>query len=159
MQAARCAPALCGGKPTDLAAGTASHRLNFLAACLNRTENPPKQPGIRRILVKTIIVDTLTSKPDMAWKRTVLITVFFISGFASLLYQVSWQRLLTVYYGVSSVSVTLIVSVYLFGLGLGALLGGYLAERVQMKIVLYAGIEAAIAAFGLSSPFLLDALG
>ena len=40
MKAARCAPALCGGKPNDLAAGTASHRLNFLAARLNGTENP-----------------------------------------------------------------------------------------------------------------------
>jgi len=106
-----------------------------------------------------MIVETVTSKRDTAWKRTVLITVFFLSGFASLLYQVSWQRLLTVYYGVSSVSVTLIVSVYLFGLGLGALLGGYLAERVERKILLYACIEAAIAAFGLGSPFLLDALG
>ena len=41
MKAARCAPALCGGKPRDLAAGTASHRLNFLVARLNRTENLP----------------------------------------------------------------------------------------------------------------------
>jgi hypothetical protein len=28
MKAVRCAPALCSGKPNDLAAGTASHRLN-----------------------------------------------------------------------------------------------------------------------------------
>src|SRR4051794_29464730 len=49
MKAARCAPALCGGKPNDLAAGTASHRLNFLAARLNGAENHPKRPGIRRM--------------------------------------------------------------------------------------------------------------
>jgi len=49
MKAARCAPALCGGKPNDLAAGTANHQLNFLAARLNGTENPPKRPGIRRM--------------------------------------------------------------------------------------------------------------
>ena len=40
MKAARCAPTLCGGKPNDLAADTASHRLNFLAARLNGTESP-----------------------------------------------------------------------------------------------------------------------
>ena len=45
MKAARCAPALCGGKPNDLAAGTASHRLNFLAARLNGTESPPNTTG------------------------------------------------------------------------------------------------------------------
>jgi len=49
MKAARCAPTLCGGKPNDLAAGTASYRLNFLAARLDGTENPTKRPAIRRM--------------------------------------------------------------------------------------------------------------
>jgi hypothetical protein len=53
MKAARCAPALCGGKPNDLAADTASHRLNFLAARLNGTESPPKRPAIRRMSGKS----------------------------------------------------------------------------------------------------------
>ena len=52
MKAARCAPALCGGKPNDLAAATASHRLNFLAARLDGTENPTKRPPIRRMSVE-----------------------------------------------------------------------------------------------------------
>jgi hypothetical protein len=52
MQAARCAPALCGGKPTDLAADIASHRSNFLAARLNGTEITPKCPGIRGMSAK-----------------------------------------------------------------------------------------------------------
>jgi hypothetical protein len=41
MKAARCAPALCGVQPNDLAAGTAGHRSNLLAARFNGTENPP----------------------------------------------------------------------------------------------------------------------
>jgi len=53
MKAARCAPALGGGKPNDLAADTASHRLNFLAARRNGTESPPKRPAIRRMSAKT----------------------------------------------------------------------------------------------------------
>ncbi len=85
----------------------------------------------------------------------VLCLVFFLSGFAALLYQVAWQRLLTVIYGVGSISITLIVSVYMLGLGFGALGGGLLAERIQARIRLYAGIELGIAAFGLVSlPFL-----
>ena len=51
MKAARCAPTLCGGKPNDLAAGTASYRLNFLAARLDGTENPTKRPAIRQMSV------------------------------------------------------------------------------------------------------------
>src|SRR3954447_4522222 len=53
MKAARYAPALCGGKPTYLVAGPASHRSNFLAARLKGTENPSKWLAIRRMSVKT----------------------------------------------------------------------------------------------------------
>ena len=52
MKAKRCAPALCGGRPDHLAAGTASQRLNFLAARLNGTEDSPKRSGIRRMSAK-----------------------------------------------------------------------------------------------------------
>lgn len=85
--------------------------------------------------------------------------VFLMSGFAALLYQVAWQRLLTTYYGVGAVSVTLIVSVYMLGLGFGALVGGFLAERVIARIRLYALVECAIASFGLISLPFLDFLG
>jgi len=85
--------------------------------------------------------------------------VFFFSGFASLMYQVVWQRLLTGYYGVGSGATTLIVSTYMLGLGLGALAGGALAERVKRRVPLYVLIELALGAFGAASPWLLDLLG
>jgi predicted membrane-bound spermidine synthase len=89
----------------------------------------------------------------------ILRLVFFFSGFASLMYQVVWQRLLTVYYGVGPVATTLIVSTYMLGLGLGALAGGALAERVRQRVHLYVAIELALGAFGAVSPWLLDFLG
>jgi spermidine synthase len=85
--------------------------------------------------------------------------VFFFSGFSSLIYQVVWQRLLTTYYGVGSISITLIVSVYMLGLGIGALLGGFLAERVKAKITLYFLVELLLGVFGLASLPFLDVLG
>lgn len=85
--------------------------------------------------------------------------IFLFSGFTALMYQVAWQRLLTVYYGVGSISITLIVSVYMFGLGLGALLGGFLAERSRNKIILYFIVELLIGCFGLISLPFLDFLG
>jgi len=90
--------------------------------------------------------------------RTLLV-VFFFSGCASLMYQVAWQRLLTVYYGLGAVSVALIVSVYMFGLGVGALAGGAAADRARSPLTLYLAIESSIALFGASSPWLLSALG
>ncbi len=81
--------------------------------------------------------------------------IFFFSGFASLMYQIAWQRLLTVHYGVGTISITLIVSVYMFGLGVGALAGGALAERVRDKLTLYFVVQLLLALFGfLSVPFL-----
>ncbi len=85
--------------------------------------------------------------------------IFFFSGFAALMYQVSWQRLLTVHYGVGTVSITLIVSVYMFGMGIGSLFGGFLAERINNKIFLYFIVELLIGFFGLISLSFLDFLG
>ena len=86
--------------------------------------------------------------------RGALGIVFFFSGFAGLVYQVAWQRALTLYYGVGSVSTTLIITIYMLGLGLGALLGGYLAERVRRRVLLYFFVELLIGVFGvLSIPF------
>ena len=90
---------------------------------------------------------------------TLLSFVFFFSGFASLIYQVVWQRLLTLYYGVGEISITLIVSVYMLGLGLGSLFGGYLAERIRDRIVVYFIIELLIGGFGLFSLPFVDFLG
>jgi len=89
----------------------------------------------------------------------ILSGVFFLSGAAALIYQVAWQRLLTVYYGVGSISIALIVSVYMAGLGLGALWGGSLAERLRQRLLFYFFIELLIGGFGVASPFLLDSLG
>ena len=55
--------------------------------------------------------------------------IFFISGIAGLIYEVVWERLLELYFGVTNVSITLIVSAYMAGLGLGSLLGGRLSNR------------------------------
>ena len=85
--------------------------------------------------------------------------VFFFSGLASLMYQVVWQRLLTVYYGVGPVATTLIVSTYMLGLGVGALIGGMVAERVRRRVSLYMLVELLLGAFGAASPWLLDFLG
>jgi predicted membrane-bound spermidine synthase len=88
-------------------------------------------------------------------ERNVLLLVFFFSGFASLVYQVAWQRLLTLYWGVGSVSTTIIVSVYMLGLGAGALIGGLCAEKFSNRIRFYFYIELAIGLFGvISLPFL-----
>jgi predicted membrane-bound spermidine synthase len=94
-----------------------------------------------------------------ARRARLLAVVFFLSGFASLVYQVVWQRLLTVHHGVGAVSITLIVCVYMFGLGLGGWLGGRLASRSTRRVALYLATEFVLGVFGVASLPLLDALG
>ncbi len=99
--------------------------------------------------------------PDLkdSVKTSILAAVFFFSGFAALMYQVAWQRLLTIHYGVGAVSITIIVTVYMFGLGIGALAGGAISERTQSRVRLYFAIELLIGLFGLLSLSFLNALG
>ena len=85
--------------------------------------------------------------------------IFFFSGASAIIYQVAWQRILTTYYGVGAISIVLIVSVYMAGLGIGSLLGGFLAERVKNKISLYFMVELLIGCFGVISLPFLDFLG
>jgi predicted membrane-bound spermidine synthase len=95
-------------------------------------------------------------------KRTLYILIsvlFFLSGFASLIYQIVWQRLLSMHYGVGSISIALIVGIYMAGLGLGALIGGFLAERLSRKISVYFWLEISIGIFGLLSLPILNFLG
>ncbi|MBN1668275.1 MAG: fused MFS/spermidine synthase [Anaerolineales bacterium] len=85
--------------------------------------------------------------------------LFLVSGAAGLVYQIVWERLLGLYFGVTMVSVTLIVSAYMAGLGLGSLVGGHLARKAKAVLVFYGLIEIAIGIFGIFSLPLINGVG
>jgi len=92
-----------------------------------------------------------------AWLyRVICYAVFFASGFAALLYQVIWQRLLVFFSGSDVYSVTLIVTAFMAGLGVGNLAGGYLADRLSKtsNLLAFVAAELAIMLFGLFSKWL-----
>ncbi len=92
--------------------------------------------------------------------RVILSFLFFFSGCAALIYQVIWQRMLFTIFGVDLESVTIIVSVFMFGLGVGALIGGVLADRFTTRLLsLYIGIELGVAIFGFLSPEIITTMG
>lgn len=88
----------------------------------------------------------------------VLLIIFFLSGFSSLIYQVAWQRLLTLHYGLGYISTGIIVSLYMLGLGIGALIGERLSARMN-QVAAYCYIELLIGVFGIISPYTLNFLG
>lgn len=78
--------------------------------------------------------------------------LFFLSGFAALIYQVVWQRTLFSIYGINIEAVTMVVTAFMLGLGLGSLAGGVVSKDPKRPAVfLFAMVELGIALFGLFS--------
>jgi spermidine synthase len=74
---------------------------------------------------------------------------FFVSGFAALLYQIVWQRVLFSVVGINIESVTVVVSAFLMGLGLGSVIGGAISRDPRRSPLLsFALIELAMGVFG-----------
>jgi predicted membrane-bound spermidine synthase len=87
----------------------------------------------------------------------ILTTVFFLSGASALTYQIVWQRYLFAGFGLDLTSVSLIVSCFMLGLGVGAYLGGVLADAKRLNsIYLFSAFELIIGIFGLFSPKLIS---
>ena len=83
--------------------------------------------------------------------------VFFLSGIAALIYQIAWQRMLFTAFGVDLESITIIISVFMAGLGVGAYYGGRIADRFPNHIIqFFALTEIGIGTFGIASPFLIE---
>src|SRR2546426_9652540 len=89
-----------------------------------------------------------------------LFTVFFISGFCGLLYQIVWLRMALAAFGVITPVVSVVVSVFMLGLSLGSWLGGKwitaAAERSRRSAIIYYGcLELVIGVGAFIVPFLL----
>jgi predicted membrane-bound spermidine synthase len=90
----------------------------------------------------------------------VLSILFFISGLPALIYQLTWQRALFRIFGVNIESVTIVVTAFMLGLGLGSLLGGLVSQRRLLPILpLLCAIELLTGAFGLFSISIFESVG
>jgi spermidine synthase len=93
------------------------------------------------------------------WTR-VLCVLFFCSGFPALIYQLTWQRALFRIFGVNIESVTIVVTAFMLGLGLGSLAGGWLSKRRGIPLLpLLAAIELMTGTFGVFSLEIFDRVG
>src|SRR5271166_6029476 len=84
----------------------------------------------------------------VSWRTLVLwfFLFFIISGFCSILYEIVWLRLAMAQFGVTSALVSIVLSMFMAGLGLGSWLSGRLIRQYGRNIDfpvlrLYAAIE------------------
>ncbi len=81
--------------------------------------------------------------------RRVLFFLFFFSGFASLVYQVVWTRMAFAAFGIITPVLSVVLSVFMLGLGVGSALGGRFIGPLVKKTgisaaAFYAGAEGII---------------
>ena len=95
-------------------------------------------------------------------KRSWFFAFFFISGFCSLVYEVVWLRLAMAKFGVTTPMVSIVLSVFMAGLGLGSWAGGKFIRRfdgsaARVPLRFYGALELIIGFSGLAAPPLLEA--
>jgi len=77
--------------------------------------------------------------------RGLITAIFFASGAASLVFQVLWFKQLQFVLGSATVSVSITVASFFFGLSVGSALGGRLADIVSRPLRTYGFLELALA--------------
>jgi spermidine synthase len=70
--------------------------------------------------------------------------LFLFSGIASLIYQVVWVRMLTLVFGHTIYSVSIVLSAFMAGLGLGSYMWGRTIDRTGKPLLIYGKIEILI---------------
>lgn len=94
--------------------------------------------------------------PGRLW----IYVIFLLSGFAALLYQIVWQRALYAIYGINIESVTMVVTAFMLGLGVGSLAGGVFSKDPKRPVLLYFSlVELGIGIFGAISLSVFHAVG
>lgn len=86
--------------------------------------------------------------------------LFFCSGVPALIYQIVWQRSLFAIYGLNTEAVTVDVSAFMLGLGVGSLIGGAISRSRQGTLIgIFASAELGTAVFGFFSLRLFHRVG
>ena len=123
----------------------------------------PMAPFIEGAQVPTVnAVDfpfAKTARTETVSRHVAFYLVFFLGGMPALIYQVAWQRVLTLYFGVDIYSTSVTVATFMLGLGVGSICGGWLADRIVRPAVYYAGLEVLMGAFGIVSIPLFAQIG
>lgn len=100
------------------------------------------------------------ARVDFLFVYWLFLVAYTCSGFAGLVYEVAWTRLLTLYIGHTTAAASAVVAAFLGGLAVGASVGGSLVSTLtpRQSLRAYVALEIAVAACALLLPLELKAL-
>jgi hypothetical protein len=105
------------------------------------------------VCLNVVVIAFASRGGDPSTSPVMLAALFFVSGIAALVYQVTWQRALHACFGVNIESATIIVTIFMFGLGIGSIVGGFIsrAAGTQGLIKAFLACELLVGVFGVAS--------
>jgi len=89
------------------------------------------------------------------WFTRLLLTCAAFSGAAALVYQVVWNRHFLLLFGSTTAATTAVIAAFMGGMALGAFWLGRYTYRLSAPLLVYAGLELAVALYALFFPGLL----
>jgi spermidine synthase len=106
-----------------------------------------------RLAQSTSIAGSAAHEGRLRRQRGLVVGVFVASGAAGLVYQVVWSSQLVLVFGNTTEAIGTIVTAFMAGLGLGGLVGGWIAPRLRQPLRVYGVIEIAVGALALLVPW------
>lgn len=114
--------------------------ITILLLWIFKNRMSPPVPGNNDVNGKKYLVGAQHSKSTL---RLVLF-IFFLAGFTALAYEILWSRTLNFYLGTTTHAFSLILIVFLSGLGAGSFIFGNLTKRYPNSFLLLAVVEIGI---------------
>lgn len=91
-------------------------------------------------------------------RRFLLLVVFFLTGAAALIYQVTWVRQATLVFGVSVYAYSIVLAAFMGGMALGSYWLGRRAANINRPLRLFSLLQIGIACCGFWVPYGLKAI-
>jgi predicted membrane-bound spermidine synthase len=104
---------------------------------------PKRSPAKATAAPRNAVVDKPPARPGRG-RAALLAAVFFVSGFAGLIYESIWTQYLKLFLGHAAYAQTLVLAIFMGGMAIGAALVARYSTALRAPLRVYAGIELAI---------------
>ncbi|RJP16100.1 MAG: spermidine synthase [Candidatus Abyssobacteria bacterium SURF_5] len=108
--------------------------------------------------VATTHPETSALRDSLSAGYIFFLVLFFCSGMAALIYEITWTRRLTLVFGNTVYSVSTVLVSFMGGLAFGSILFGRFVDKHRKPVRIYGLLEIGIGVFALLLPFALAAL-